>query len=290
MADGRSDLRRFIGSWENRRTLAFGRPRLYAAVALAATLSCAAVSSQERDGEPRAAERAATVATDIKLYVTAPRNARRPQWVRFGAAVGAVAFAYRYDDDVREHFGTSIVPAGTSPDVHDSGDAAPAALALGGTWLAAVLVDEVEGRREAGAMLEAAALSGAAAYALKEIAGRERPYATAERGGFRNDGDAFPSLHTTAAFAVGTVLAESGNDRQRWLRRALGYGLAAATAYNRLDHDAHWLSDTVAGAGLGIATARFVMKRRDSDAERARWQVLPKADGLTVAYTVALRP
>jgi membrane-associated phospholipid phosphatase len=201
-----------------------------------------------------------------------------------------VAFAYQFDDDVREDFGTVTQPPGVSPDTKDNRDAAPAALALAGTWLAAVALDDDDGRREAGAMLEAAALSSAAAYALKEIAGRERPFETADRSSFGNDGDAFPSTHTTAAFAIGTVLAESGNDRQRWLRRVLGYGLAAHTAYSRLDHDAHWLSDTVAGAALGIATARFVMKRREGASDRARFEVRPTADGIELAYTVTLRP
>ena len=62
---------------------------------------------------------------------------------------------------------------------------------------------------------------------------------------------------------MGTVLAESGNDDYRWIRRLLGYGLGAATSYERLKHNAHWLSDTVAGAALGIATARFSMDRRE---------------------------
>jgi membrane-associated phospholipid phosphatase len=97
-------------------------------------------------------------------------------------------------------------------------------------------------------------------------------------------------LHTTAAFAIGTVLAESGNDRHRWLRRTLGYGLAVGTAYARMDHDAHWLSDTVAGAGLGIATARFVMKQRRGDAAaRGRVTFAPFADGIEIGYTVDLR-
>jgi membrane-associated phospholipid phosphatase len=210
--------------------------------------------------------------------------------VRFGAALGAVALAYQYDEEVRDHFETAIAPPDAKPDTHDSRDAAPAALALGGTWFAAVLLDDDDGRREVGSMLEAAAFSGAAAYALKEIAGRERPYETADHTSFDNGSDSFPSLHTTAAFAIGTVLAESGNDRQRWLRRVLGYGLAAQTAYARMDHDAHWLSDTVAGAALGIATARFVMKRRENAPERARFEVRPAGDGLELAYTVMLRP
>ena len=227
--------------------------------------------------------------SDVKDYVTAPLHARRQQWTRFGAALGAVALAYQLDDDVREHFGTVTAPVGTSPDTSDARDAAPAVLALGGTWVAAVLADEDDGRREAGAMLESAALSGVAAYALKELAGRERPYATADEGDWGGDGEAFPSVHTAAAFAIGTVLAESGNDRHRWLRRALGYGLAVGTAYARMDHDAHWLSDTVAGAGLGIATARFVMKQRDTRAQRGRFVLEPMPDGVAVGYTVDLR-
>jgi len=256
---------------------------------LAATMASSPVVAQEADDGEQPARRFGAVATDIKLYVTSPVRAQRPQWVRFGAALGAVAFAFQYDDDVRDRFETVTVAPGVSPDTHDGRDAAPAVLALGGTWLAAVLLDDDDGRREAGSMFEAAALSSAAAYALKEIGGRERPYATMDRSAFGNDADSFPSLHTTAAFAIGTVLAEAGNERQRWLRRVLGYGLAAGTAYRRLDHDAHWLSDTVAGAALGIATARFVMKRREGGAERARFELRPTLDGVEVAYTVTLR-
>ncbi len=252
------------------------------------TTSGAVLAQQEteRDATDRGPVR--TVAADVKAYVTAPLHARRPQWVRFGAALGAVAFAYQFDDDVREHFDTVTAAPGTSPDTHDGRDAAPALLALGGTWVAAALGDNDDGRHEAGEMLEAAAFGGAAAYALKELAGRERPYVTADAGDWGGDGESFPSVHTTAAFAIGTVLAESGNDRHRWLRRVLGYGLAVGTAYARMDHDAHWLSDTVAGAGLGIATARFVMQR-DRSEQRARLELLPLADGVALGYTVDLR-
>jgi len=87
------------------------------------------------------------------------------------------------------------------------------------------------------------------------------------------------------------VLAESGNDHYRWLRRVLGYGVAVGTAYKRLDHDAHWLSDTVAGGALGLATARFVMKRRDVEAQSQtrHLAILPTEGGVAISYTVDLR-
>ena len=218
------------------------------------------------------------VASDVKDYVTAPLHARRQQWVRFGAALGAIAFAHQYDDDVREHFETVTVAPGTKPDTHDGRDAAPAVLALGGTWIAAAIGDEDGGRREAGTMLEAAAFSSAAGYALKQLtsaraARTRRPTPDA----WGEDGDSFPSLHTTAAFAIGTVLAESGNDRHRWLRRTLGYGLAVGTAYARMDHDAHWLSDTVAGAGLGHRDGALRHEAARGDDARGRVTFEPLA-------------
>jgi membrane-associated phospholipid phosphatase len=138
-------------------------------------------------------------------------------------------------------------------------------------------------------MLEAAAFSGVATYALKEITRRERPFATDDPNAWREDGDSFPSMHAATAFAIGTVMAESGSDRLRWLRRTLGYGLAVGTAYARMDNDAHWLSDTVAGAGLGIATARFVMKQRERGG-RGRVTFAPLQGGVEVGYVVDLRP
>lgn len=254
------------------------------------TLSSAALAQRASSGADDEPGRVRTVIADAKDYVTAPLRAERKQWVRFGAALGAVAAAYQLDDEVREHFETTTAEPGTSPDTRDGRDAAPALLALGGTWVAAALGRDDDGRREAGSMLEAAAFSSAAAYALKALAGRERPYVTADRGEWGGDGEAFPSVHTAAAFAIGTVLAESGNDRHRWLRRTLGYGLAVATAYGRMDHDAHWLSDTVAGASLGVATARFVMKQRaEGSAQRARFELVPSPGGIAVGYTVDLR-
>src|SRR5688572_18041920 len=243
MATRRNALRKLMCGRRHRRAGKECRPRLYAAVALVATSVCSATSAQQDDARSEPG-RVATAAADVKDYITAPLHARRQQWVRFGAALGAIAFAHQYDDDVREHFETVTVEPGTKPDTHDARDAAPALLALGGTWIAAAVGNEDGGRREAGAMFEAAALSAGAGYALKELARRERPYTTADADAWGEDGDSFPSSHAAVAFAIGTVLAESGNDRVRWLRRTLGYGLAVGTAYARMDHDAHWLSDT----------------------------------------------
>jgi hypothetical protein len=225
---------------------------------------------------------------DAKAYVTAPLHAERKQWVKFGSTVAAIAFAYQHDEDVRAHFVPEGTPPSTTHNGHNTEDALPGALALGGTWLAARVIGDPDGRREAGTMFEAAVFSSVATELLKKVADRQRPYIAGDHSGFGEGGGSFPSGHVTGAFAIGAVLAESGNDRQRWLRRVLGYGIGAITAYQRMNHDDHWFSDTVAGAGVGIATARFLMKRHDASNNRT-FTIVPTHDGLAISYAAILR-
>ena len=138
-------------------------------------------------------------------------------------------------------------------------------------------------------MLEAAALSSATGQILKYATGRKRPDETSDRNRWGKGGDAFPSGHVTAAFAIGTVLAESGNDRYRWIRRVAGYGLAAATAQQRLKHNAHWLSDTVAGAALGMATAHFVMNRATASSRGTTVMLMPLDRGAVLTFSALMR-
>jgi membrane-associated phospholipid phosphatase len=176
----------------------------------------------------------------------------------------------------------------TDTQTHGLADAAPAAAVLVGTWAYATLVDDHNGRTETWSMLEATALSTTTGLVLKFAAGRERPSTTTDTNSWRAGGDAFPSLHTTAAFAIGTVLAESGNDEYRWVRRVVGYGLGVATSYQRIKHNQHWLSDTVAGAALGMSSAHFVLNRRDTRQTQTNITVIPTDGGVLLAYSVAL--
>jgi len=215
----------------------------------------------------------ADIWTDTKLYFTSPLRWDTQDWLFFGGALAAIGAAHQYDGNVRRHFvGQSPVLDGK--DTHSLRDAVPAAAVLLGTWAYAGLTDDYQGHREAFTMLEAALFSTVTAEGLKFAAGRARPNETNRVDDWRAGGSSFPSLHATAAFAIGTVLAESGNDDYRWVRRVLGYGIAGATAYIRVKDNVHWMSDTVAGAALGAATARFAMNRRE-----ARYRPLDVAVG-----------
>jgi len=229
------------------------------------------------------------LASDIKRYFTAPLHWNRSDWAWFGGALVAVGATHHYDTQVRTHFLKTLTSAPTTSS-KDVQDAIPAAAVFVATWGYANLIDDRNGRAEAWAMLEAAGLASVSGYALKYAVGREGPDRTSDPNQWRKGGgNSFPSVHSSAAFAVGTVLAESGSDDYRWMRRVLGYGLGAATGYERLKHNAHWLSDTVAGAALGVASAHFAMNRRDRTDEETGLRVVPLERGAMLSCTLTLR-
>lgn len=231
-----------------------------------------------------------TFAADTKAYVTSPLHWDAKDWMYFGGTVAAIAAAHHYDDQVRRHFTTGTYVGNlTSTSTHDVQDALPAVAAVGATWFYAGLVRDSDGMRETGEMIEAGVLGTASALVMKLAIRREGPNDTADSSKFGGGGSSFPSLHSSLAFSVGTVIAESGNDDVRWLRRLLGYGLGAVSSYERLKHNAHWLSDTVAGAGLGIATAHFVMNRHGRQAYSG-FNVVPIEGGAMLTFHTTLPP
>jgi membrane-associated phospholipid phosphatase len=223
---------------------------------------------------------------DTKLYFTSPLRWDEEDWLYFGGALVAIGAAHSFDERVRDHFATgSNAVLNGGEDKNSLRDAAPTLALIGGTALYAAFINDHDGYRETWSLLEAGVFSGATAEALGYAFGRERPDATTSANEWGKGGDSFPSLHTTVAFAVGTVFAESGNDDYRWIRRIIGYGVASATGYFRTSENVHWLSDSVAGAALGIATARFVLNRQGAQ-DRGVLQFQPTRKGWLVSYAI----
>lgn len=255
-------------------------------------------STQQQSVEPgspiRYAQPGPTLAErtlgDAKAYFTAPIHWNTRNWAYFGGALAVIAAAHHYDTQVRTHFDAgSNSPLGPK----ESGeltDALPSAALLVGTWGYADLVGSHAGEGEAWNMFESSGLSLVSAYALKYTIRRTGPDSATDPNHWFGGGSSFPSEHTTLAFAIGTVLAESGNPQYRWIRRVLGYGVGFGTAYLRMKHNAHWLSDTVAGGALGMASAHFVMNRsaEREDQEGSEISLVPVQGGVMLAYTTNL--
>lgn len=65
------------------------------------------------------------------------------------------------------------------------------------------------------------------------------------------DNDSFPSGHTTAAFVGAHVMYKEFKDSNTWIAFS-GYVMATMVGIARIIHNKHWVSDVLAGAGLGI--------------------------------------
>jgi membrane-associated phospholipid phosphatase len=252
---------------------------------LLAAIAAASVARADESVVPSAK----SVLNDAGLYFTAPLHWDKSDWLYFGGAVAAIGVAYNFDDNVRNHFVENGAMPGKDP--NSTRDAVPAVLLLAGTFAYAAVVDNRSGYREGWTMAEAAGFTAVSSFALKAIAGRSRPNDTDSNSEWFSSGDSFPSMHTSLTFAIGTVLAESGPDDYRWVRRIIGYGAGAAVAYARVHDNVHWLSDVVAGGALGMATAHFVMNRREPDVRRMRGSigVAPLDGGMMLTYAMPLR-
>lgn len=65
----------------------------------------------------------------------------------------------------------------------------------------------------------------------------------------------FPSGHTAQAFVAATFLSEEYKDRLPWIPY-ISYGVASSVGILRMANNKHYLSDVLAGAGIGILTMK----------------------------------
>ena len=71
-----------------------------------------------------------------------------------------------------------------------------------------------------------------------------------------SDYASFPSGHTAEAFVGAEFMRLEYKDVSPWYGIA-GYAMATATGMLRMYNNAHWMSDVIAGAGVGIASTRI---------------------------------
>jgi membrane-associated phospholipid phosphatase len=100
-------------------------------------------------------------------------------------------------------------------------------------------------------------LASGATTVAKYVTGRPRPGESTDADGFSpfSGNDAFPSGHTTVAFALATSLSD--DIHRTWASVGL-YSLATGVGWSRLNDKKHWLSDVAAGALVGITSAKLV--------------------------------
>lgn len=97
-------------------------------------------------------------------------------------------------------------------------------------------------------LLGSGALATAIIWPTKALTNIERP---------NGKPHAFPSGHTGYAFTIATFMDKEFRHKSPWISVA-SYSIAGATGIVRILNNAHWMSDVLAGAGVGILSVNTV--------------------------------
>ena len=97
------------------------------------------------------------------------------------------------------------------------------------------------------------------------------------------DSRAFPSGHTSAAFASATILYEEFKNTAPVLAYS-GYAFAVTTGYLRMAKNKHWLSDVLFGSAIGIAITKLVYHFDHLFA----WNPFKKSDKMVIAPKIGI--
>jgi len=224
---------------------------------------------------------------DVKYVVTAPARWEDAQWRQAGwaslAVVGTALVADRpLRDEMRRHSGDSAFMT----QIERFG-LQYAAGVVGGFYVAGTLTDDEKAVQVAQDGLAASLIaSGIVTPALKLASGRSRP--RDDRGiyhfrPFSDGNSSFPSGHTTEAFALAAVVANHYDET--WVSYT-SYSIAGLVGLARTYHHAHFASDVLAGAMIGMLVGKTVVAR-NTDLRSGKLVLLPEVSGSLIGIRIA---
>jgi membrane-associated phospholipid phosphatase len=226
------------------------------------------------------------VVVDTWDIVTSPFDWSGKEWAVAGGAVGAVTLSYLFLD---QHFQDESQETRSASKDRWSGawgqlGTIYSFAVLGAAGAYGWIADDDRGVNVLVDGLEATVIaSGILCPILKFTVGRSRPNQTEGDTDVFNPfsgAASFPSGHTTQAFTVASVLAFSFDEQP--VVGGVAFVVASGVGLSRINDNAHYVSDVVAGAILGTwvgyEVVQYNKRRRGEDAERSRGVTDAKLD------------
>ena len=224
--------------------------------------------------------------SDTGAILTAPARWDQNDWLEAGLAGAAVGGTAAFDKTVKDRVQAHRT-AGEDRFMKQFQN-------FGSVWSFGVIgAFEVWGEADGDVTAKNAAMDaltasiigpGLIGTGLKEAVGRVRPNSATQTFEFRSfsGNQSFPSGHTFQAFTVATAIAENYH---AWWVQVLCYGSAGLVGYARIEQNAHYASDVIAGALLGWSITRGIARRHDApNPKRINWA--PYTDGTHVGIVV----
>jgi membrane-associated phospholipid phosphatase len=205
----------------------------------------------------------ALLKNDATELASAPLRWGRSDWLKLGIGIAAVGGIALIDHDLRE----SVDGGSTDTTRRIARAVGPFGAeysfgVLGGFFLAGKLLDDDKSLHVAEDGLAASLIAaGAITPLMKSAFGRRRPSQTRGTVELGEGGESFPSGHSTQAFAIASVVASHYDSI--WVK-AGAYALAGLVGWSRMEEKAHYASDVVAGALIGIVVGNAVVRLHES--------------------------
>lgn len=214
---------------------------------------------------------------DGRDLVISPLHWDRTSWLEAASTIGSIAVLSSQDAHIDSVFqrnrshATNTVSRAVTP----LGSYAGVGLSAG--WLGAGLLWRDSKLTETGRDAIEAELfaAGIVTPILKQGFGRLRPVQGSDGDEFRplSSRQSFPSGHATEAFAVASVFASRA---EGWIVPTIAYALAGSVALARMNDRAHFASDVAAGAVIGTAVGRSIVRRHTRErGKETVWRFVP---------------
>ena len=206
--------------------------------------------------------------TDTRDLVIQPAKWKAKDWMFLGGAALTFTVIHVNDLDIQNTFQnnrnetTDWISTYIAEPIGSGLYTLPAlGLLYGSGWI----WDNPKNRHVALQATKAWLLTGGATQILKQLTHRQRPNEGAYPDPYywlgpyalTSDNTAFPSGHTSTAFAAATVVAMSYN---AWWIKISSYSLATLAGLSRIHDNKHWASDVFVGALLGWWVGRSIAK------------------------------
>ncbi len=259
-------------------------PAVYAAATSSSTLKVSEATQEPKVENLLSPEYGKLILDDSWHILSSPARWNENDWLIAGLGAGAVVAVGAWADkpiekEFQKHrtkgnddFSKAIQPSGAE---YSFG-------ALGAFEVGGLVFHDDNARAVAQDGLASSIIAaGIITPSLKYAIGRKRPSQDFGPHKFSpfSGSDSFPSGHTTQAFAVASVIAEHYDSP--WIKVG-SYGLASAVGYARMERKAHWASDVLASALIGIFVGREIVHFNHDK----RYEISPLIDGDTVGAQV----
>ena len=228
--------------------------------------------------------------TDTKSILVSPFRWDQRDWIKMGALVSGTVGLTLVDQSVADFSQShkNSTESYISRNVLEHFGAEHSFIVLSGIFVYGTFKHDNRCVSTALLAVESFTLASLVTRVSKSLVGRQRPDNWEGNGPYEINGPfkgkSFPSGHTTASFAVASVIATQFRE-SKWIP-VTAYSVAALSGLSRIYDNKHWLSDVVAGAAIGTLVGNLV-SHRTSDSGLT---IIPfrngNFQGLKLAYTL----